>query len=1644
MTNVRMRRFFLLVGFLCLTMGANAWQDPDSRLYFEWISESGKTARVIKAPNDAPYSGAYTIPEKIKNPNNPDEQDVEVKQIISEAFRGATNLTEVTIYANITNLRSGTFQESGLTSIVLPPSLETIEEKAFYSTKNLTTISLPEHVTVIGNGAFQNSGLVSINLPASLETIGANAFNGSKLSGITIPESVTSIGGSAFNNCSSLKRATFANAKWLCNFDFAGNASNPLYYAHKLYWTGDENEVTGLVIPSDVATVKQYAFVNCTSLIDVTLQEGVTTIGENAFAGCSALKSVNIPSSLTGIANDAFKGCNKLEKANFTSELSLCSINYANLDASPLYKAKHLYINNEEKDAISIPVESLKYGNTIRTYILAGAYYINRLNMPQSDIATHVEPSAFLGCNFKDVNFNSDLQATTMEYDDSDSNPFYSSPNANLLIKGETRISLTFTKDVKNKAFPNAKWLRTVTISGEAKNIGDGAFMNCTNLTTVHILSDLESIGEDAFNGCKQLQDPQFPDSLNNIKDRAFKSCQAFKNISIPNGCSLGAETFYDCTNLLSVVLPNDLTTIYNRTFYKCFKLSTISIPNSVTSIDTEAFWGCEKLLSLPLDNVNSHLTTIGDNAFYGCTGFTSLVIPNNVETILDRTFQNCKNITMVSLPSNIDFIGVEAFAGCTKLKNVYILRNDPPNHTGEGAFGEKDENDKINMTLYLVPDASNDFNKTEPWMSFANKGTQGQYTLTFYIDDVEKRKETFDAGSVIPAEIKEWAENPVEIDKAAGDVISAWSQAVPETMPSNDLTLYAYVSLVREIQGTDGNYKYKYKYRLQPEEKLNKEEEDEKDYRATLIGVSQLDENYTNIKIPAEVTYDDVTYPVIAIGDSAFYSFDEKSQIQKVSLPASKCITEVGKVAFKGCNNLGEVENFDGVTLINESVFQDCSNLQTITLSGNVTKIGRLAFSGCSTLNLTTLPSQLETISYQAFANSGIEKVTVAKNTELEDEVFKGCTKLETVDFEDGYNAPLPKLFFWNCTALKDVTLKGTMGSIHEGAFKGCTNLTTIDIPTGITQLGNDVFMGCTNLSKVSLPETGLTTISQSAFSGCTALTDIKLPAAINSIRQKAFAGCTSLVNITVQPTDPPTTDPPTLIENAFDNNTYQNAKLYVDNNNIEKYKNQNPWNKFGDNIVAIGKYVLTYILDADTIKSDSILVGDFVTPRPEAVKEKHEFSGWLGEPQSMPGEDVTVTGKFQYQIRYYENEVDEAKRLLGDELHTYYYGDVVTLPVNELKRDNQRYDIIGLTENPMDEDDAATFQMTMPAEDLNVVVKYKLAEQEDTINNIIYKVFLLEDRAEVIGNTITSKTSVVIPDHIEYDGENYKVTAIQDNAFANNKLINGMTLPSTIESIGVKAFYDNKFETITIPAKVNKIGNEAFHQCTSLQTVIFASDDNIKTLPFNLFRNCMALENITVPSSVTKIEKSVFSGCSNLKSVTIKSTELPTADDSSFDQTHYDNVQLKVPETVTNLSDKPWTKFHFKLKGEESVENQCNNPTISYNKGNLIFQCTTPEAEIVSKVVCSDATNVTTDNPVTLFKIYTITAYARKDGMSNSDKVVATITWRNGKPLFSDNITVIALDDPVDILKGDVDGNGVVDTQDAIQVVRIYLGKE
>ena len=52
-----------------------------------------------------------------------------------------------------------------------------IGEDAFQDCTSLKSITIPEGVKSIGNGAFMNSGITSISLPNSLETLGNIVFN---------------------------------------------------------------------------------------------------------------------------------------------------------------------------------------------------------------------------------------------------------------------------------------------------------------------------------------------------------------------------------------------------------------------------------------------------------------------------------------------------------------------------------------------------------------------------------------------------------------------------------------------------------------------------------------------------------------------------------------------------------------------------------------------------------------------------------------------------------------------------------------------------------------------------------------------------------------------------------------------------------------------------------------------------------------------------------------------------------------------------------------------------------------------------------------------------------------------------------------------------------------------------------------------------------------------------------------------------------------------------------------------------------------------------------------------------------------------------------------------------------------------------
>ena len=70
--------------------------------------------------------------------------------------------------------------------------------------------------------------------------------------------------------------------------------------------------VTNVIIPDSVTTIKRFAFDDCTSLTTVSIPDSVTSIGYHAFEDCTSLTSVTIPNSITFIDNAAFSTHTKI------------------------------------------------------------------------------------------------------------------------------------------------------------------------------------------------------------------------------------------------------------------------------------------------------------------------------------------------------------------------------------------------------------------------------------------------------------------------------------------------------------------------------------------------------------------------------------------------------------------------------------------------------------------------------------------------------------------------------------------------------------------------------------------------------------------------------------------------------------------------------------------------------------------------------------------------------------------------------------------------------------------------------------------------------------------------------------------------------------------------------------------------------------------------------------------------------------------------------------------------------------------------------------------------------------------------------------------------------------------------------------
>lgn len=128
-------------------------------------------------------------------------------------------------------------------------------------------------------------------------------------------------------------------------------------------------------------------------------------------------------------------------------------------------------------------------------------------------------------------------------------------------------------------------------------------------------------------------------------------------------------------TMLASIILPKNIINIGDHAFSYCAELTSVNMSDGVTNIGSSAFAECEKLTNMPIPN---SVKSIGAYAFSN-TGFTSIVIPENVPRIEHHTFQWSEKLISVTLPSKLTYIADWTFMSCKSLKAIHSLAEFPP-----------------------------------------------------------------------------------------------------------------------------------------------------------------------------------------------------------------------------------------------------------------------------------------------------------------------------------------------------------------------------------------------------------------------------------------------------------------------------------------------------------------------------------------------------------------------------------------------------------------------------------------------------------------------------------------------------------------------------------------------------------------------------------------------------------------------------------------------------------------------------------------------------------------------------------------------------------------------------------------------------
>lgn len=618
------------------------------------------------------------------------------------------------------------------------------------------------------------------------------------------------------------------------------------------------------------------------------------------------------------------------------------------------------------------------------------------------------------------------------------------------------------------------------------------------------------------------------------------------------------------------------------------------------------------------------------------------------------------------------------------------------------------------------------------------------------------------------------------------------------------------------------------------------------------------------SVSIPETVTSNGTEYSVTKIGSYAFrnsvvmsvsmpegitsigtYAFSGCGNLESVTLPES--LTTLGNDAFRSCSSLKTIKIPSGVTAIPDFCFGNCSSLESVTIPEGVTTIGERAFQDCNlkeltlpstvtmigssafdsynrfqsiTCNATTPPSLGENafnhnisttvkvplssiaayrqaegwkvftnysggevvadgITYRIDENGAMVAVAEATLTEanilstvefegnqypvikINSYVFSDKTNLTAVTLSEGL-VEIGAFAFLGCQNLESVVLPESLTTFGRGAFKDCRLLKAIKIPSGITTIPDFCFENCSSLESVTIPEgVTLTTLGSNAFESCKSLKTIKIPSGVTAIPDQCFDGCSSLESVTIPE------GVTTIREHAFLSCNLKELTLPESLETIGRYA-------FEDNRSLKSVNIPAKVKTIETQAFYGCGLTDLVIPEGVQAIGSHAFYDNLLENLTLPS---TITSIGNEAFRYNNNLQSitcnaATPPTLGDNAFSSRITPEVKVPLASIAAYRKAYGWKNFS---------------------------NYYGGEEIIDGVAYRI---DDKGAYVQAAYMTESEVSLAENVAFEGAQYPLYKIADNAFAGNGSITLVTVPATVETIGSNAFDGVTYPIIKIKA--------------------------------------------------------------------------------------------------------------------------------------------------------------------------------------------------------------------------------------------------